>query len=148
PPICIEALRNRQKQELEEAATAGRDWKENALVFPSSLGTPMEPDNLRRSWERIKLAAGVDLRFHDLRHTCVSLLLSIGTPPHIVREIAGHSDLKVTMGIYAHTSLEEKYDALKRLGEQLKGAAERSNEERLVSGWCQEELENPDPEEN
>jgi integrase len=48
------------------------------------------------------------VRFHDLRHTCVSRLLDQGEPPHVVREIAGHSALEVTMTIYAHTSLSEK----------------------------------------
>ncbi|WP_207232239.1 tyrosine-type recombinase/integrase [Micromonospora kangleipakensis] len=64
-------------------------------------------------------AAGVRLRFHDLRHTCETLLLEFGVPPHIVREIAGHSALDVTMMIYAHTSLEEKYRALARLDERI-----------------------------
>ncbi|MFC5911751.1 tyrosine-type recombinase/integrase [Streptacidiphilus monticola] len=36
---------------------------------------------------------GLTLRFHDLRHTCVTLLLDMGVPPHIVRQIAGHSDV-------------------------------------------------------
>ncbi|MBC6468918.1 tyrosine-type recombinase/integrase [Actinomadura alba] len=37
-------------------------------------------------------AAGLDnFRFHDIRHTCVSLLLDLGVPPHIVRDIVGHS---------------------------------------------------------
>ena len=90
----------------------------------------MEPDNLRRSWERIKAVAGVELRFHDLRHTCVTLLLEIGVPPHIVREIAGHSALDVTMTIYAHASLEEKYRALTRLDDRM-GA------ESLSSDWRQ-----------
>jgi integrase len=49
----------------------------------------------------------------------VSLLLDLGVPPHIVREIAGHSALEVTMTIYAHASLEEKYHALTRLDERL-----------------------------
>ena len=87
----------------------------------------MEPDNLRRSWDRIKKAAGVSLRLHDLRHTCVTLLLDLGVPPHIVREIAGHSALEVTMTIYAHASLEEKYRALTRLDERL--AQERLSSE-------------------
>ena len=58
-------------------------------------------------------------RFHDLRHTCVSLLLAEGVPPHIVQQIAGHSTIGVTMTIYAHASLTEKRDAMKRLGERL-----------------------------
>ncbi|MET8861981.1 tyrosine-type recombinase/integrase [Nonomuraea sp. NPDC004580] len=47
----------------------------------------MEPDTLRRSWGAIRSAAGLgDMRFHDLRHTCVTLLLNLGVPPQVVRE--------------------------------------------------------------
>ncbi|GAA0413277.1 hypothetical protein GCM10009530_77300 [Microbispora corallina] len=59
------------------------------------------------------------MRLHDLRHTCVSLLLDLGVPPHIVREIVGHSDIEVTMKVYAHTSLNEKRAALGKLGDAL-----------------------------
>lgn len=53
----------------------------------------MEPDNLRRSWDAIRAKAGLGAtRFHDLRHTCVTLLLELGVPPHVVRDIVGHSD--------------------------------------------------------
>lgn len=80
----------------------------------------MEPDNLRRSWAVIQRQAGLDgIRFHDLRHACVTLLLDLGTPPHIVQEIVGHSAIEVTMTIYAHVSLEDKRQALARLGEAL-----------------------------
>jgi integrase len=65
----------------------------------------------------VRAAAGLDaLRFHDLRHTAVSLLLALGVPPHVVREIAGHSDIKVTMTVYAHGRLDEKAAALAQLG--------------------------------
>lgn len=59
------------------------------------------------------------VRFHDIRHTCVSLLLDLGVPPHVVREIVGHSDIEVTMTIYAHAALDEKRKALGKLGDAL-----------------------------
>jgi hypothetical protein len=77
----------------------------------------MEPDNLRRSWGEIRERAGLGAtRLHDLRHTCVTLLLDQGTPPHVVQEIVGHSAIEITMTIYAHVSLEEKRKALRKLG--------------------------------
>jgi len=80
----------------------------------------MEPDNLRRSWYQVRRAAGLDTaRFHDLRHTCVTLLLDLGAPPYVVQEIVGHSDIEVTMTIYAHVCLDEKRKALGKLGEAL-----------------------------
>jgi integrase len=49
----------------------------------------------------------------------VSLLLTLGVPPHVVREIAGHSDIKVMMTVYAHGNLTEKAAALTQLGGAL-----------------------------
>jgi integrase len=49
----------------------------------------------------------------------VTLLLDLGVPPHVVRDIVGHSDIEVTMTIYAHVSLEEKRNALRKLGDAL-----------------------------
>jgi integrase len=120
PPQCAEALRDHREQQNTERANAGPDWEDHGFVFPSRRGTPMEPDNLRRSWAQIRESAGLgNARFHDLRHTCVTLLLDVGAPPHVVREIVGHSDIEVTMTIYAHVSLDEKRKALGKLGEVL-----------------------------
>jgi integrase len=120
PPPCVEALREHKKRQFAERADAWPDWEDHDVVFPSRRGTPMEPDNLRRSWSAIRAEVGLgSTRFHDLRHTCVTLLLDLGTPPHIVREIVGHSDIEVTMTIYAHVSLEDKRVALAKLGQAL-----------------------------
>lgn len=89
-------------------------------MFTTTVGTPIEPDNLRRSWYALRQAIGhPETRFHDLRHSCVSLLLDIGVPPHIVARIVGHSDTRVTMGIYAHASVEEQREALHKLEDHL-----------------------------
>lgn len=56
-----------------------------------------------------------------IRHMAVSLLLALGVPPHVVREIAGHSDIKVTMMVYAHGNLTEKAAALTQLGDAVSG---------------------------
>jgi integrase len=49
----------------------------------------------------------------------VTLLLNLGAPPFVVREIVGHSDIEVTMTIYAHVSLDEKRKALGKRGNVL-----------------------------
>nr|WP_030917698.1 tyrosine-type recombinase/integrase [Streptosporangium amethystogenes] len=116
----MEALRAHRKQQFAERSDRLDDWEEHGLVFPSRRGTPMGPDNLRRSWGAIRKAAGLgDMRFHDLRHTCVTLLLNLGVPPQVVRDIVGHSDIEVTMTIYTHVSLDDKRNALGKLGDAL-----------------------------
>jgi integrase len=120
PPLCVDALREHRRRQFAERSDSWPNWQENGLVFPTRIGTPMEPDNLRRSWSRIRTAAGLtNTRFHDTRHTCVSLLLHLGVAPDTVREIVGHSDIEVTMTIYAHTSLDEKRKALGKLSDAL-----------------------------
>ncbi|GAA2655289.1 site-specific integrase [Streptomyces aculeolatus] len=119
PGLAVDALREHQERQAQERVAAGMEWKENGLVFPSRIGTPYEPDNLRRSWGPVRRKFGLTHRFHDLRHTCITLLLDLGVPPHVVMEIAGHSDHGVTMQVYAHASLDEKRRALDKLNGEL-----------------------------
>jgi integrase len=119
--LCEEALRGHRVTQDAERTSAGLAWLDTGYAFTTGAGTPIEPANLRRSWYPLRDAAGLGpVRFHDLRHTCVSLLLDLGAPPHVVREIVGHADLGVTMMIYAHASQEEKRIALGRLDDRLR----------------------------
>ncbi|MFL6053319.1 MAG: site-specific integrase [Actinoallomurus sp.] len=71
PDLCITALCEHKVKQQAERNAAGKDWQDNGLVFPSRVGTPMEPDNLRRSWGRVRKSAGLEgVRFHDIRHAC------------------------------------------------------------------------------
>ncbi|MGF7235364.1 MAG: tyrosine-type recombinase/integrase, partial [Frankia sp.] len=118
---CVDALKEHQDRQKTEREDAGRLWVETDHVFTTAIGTPIEPDNLRRSWYPLRDSADLGpVRFHDLRHTCVSLLLDLKVPPHVVRDIAGHSAIEVTMTIYAHTALDEKRAALRKLDDRLR----------------------------
>ncbi|QGK71973.1 tyrosine-type recombinase/integrase [Allosaccharopolyspora coralli] len=119
PSVCIRALRAHQDRQIRERESA-EVWKDSGLVFTNTIGRPLEPGNLRRSWHPLRDRIGLpETRFHDLRHSCVSLLLDVGVPPHIVARIVGHSDSRITMSIYAHASLDEQREALDRLEDHL-----------------------------
>jgi integrase len=120
PTVCVAALREHKERQEAERAAAGEKWKETGLVFTTRHGTPIEPRNLNRYFYPVRERLGLPVRFHDLRHTCVTLLLGLGIPPHIVRDIVGHSALDVTMNIYAHADMGEKRAALDRLGDLLR----------------------------
>jgi integrase len=123
PEVVVTALRDHRKRQEGECVGAGDGWVDSGFVFVTKLGEPMSPYSLTKHWHAVRMKAGVPaLRFHDLRHTAVSLLLALGVPPHVVREIAGHSDIKVTMTVYAHGRLDEKAAALAQLGTAITGA--------------------------
>jgi integrase len=74
------------------------------LVFTSEAGTPINPSNLRqRSFAPLLKEAGLPhIRFHDLRHTCATLLLSKGVHPKFVQELLGHATVAITLDTYSH----------------------------------------------
>ncbi|WP_049796023.1 site-specific integrase [Frankia sp. EAN1pec] len=118
--LVADALAEHRKLQDAERDAAGDAWVQTGHVFTTKIGTPIEPDNLRRFWMPLRRAVGLDgVVFHGLRHTCVTLLLDLGVPPHIVRDIAGHSAIEVTMTIYAHASMGEKRRALGKLDGHL-----------------------------
>ncbi|MGC4940497.1 tyrosine-type recombinase/integrase [Kribbella sp. DT2] len=120
--LCLEALRVHKVLQAKERLAAGKRWVDTGYVFTTEIGTPIEPDNLRRDWYPLRVTAELgEMRFHDLRHSCVTLLLRLGVPPHIVQAIVGHADVQVTMAIYAHASLEDQRKALDQLAQSVAG---------------------------
>jgi integrase len=115
----ISLLEHLERQAAERSALA-EIWEDYNLVFPSERGTPMEPTNLSRAFARLRDRAEVPgVRLHDLRHTVVSLLLDLGTPPHVVQAIARHADVKLTLAVYSHTNLDAMRQALGKLDGKL-----------------------------
>jgi integrase len=97
----------------DDPLAAGSSWAANDLVFATSFGTPNEPRNLTRQFfggpGRAELG---DLMLHDLLHTCITLLLSPGTPGHTVHATAGHRHIDATMSIHGHNTVKEQRKAL------------------------------------
>jgi integrase len=83
------------------------------LVFPSRTGRPF--NNIDHAWTSLLRRAGIEnFRFHDLRHSFASRLVSAGVDLNTVRELLGHSDIKQTLR-YAHLAPEHKSEAVNRL---------------------------------
>jgi integrase len=95
----LEAHRHAQAVERSGAEL----WADDDLVFTTSIGTAIEPRNLSRHFEALRVRAKVRrVRFHDLRHSCASLLFELGVPLRMVMEILGHSQISTTSDIYTH----------------------------------------------
>jgi len=98
-------------------------WKKQGnssqLVFPNKDGNAF--DNLDKSWAAVLESAKISsFRWHDLRHTFASYLVMAGVDLNTVRELMGHSDIKMTLR-YAHLAPEHKADALTKLEIKLGG---------------------------
>lgn len=106
-----------ERQELERRKLAER-WPNSGFVFTTPIGTPIDPRNCTRVVQNACKGAGVRVvRLHDFRHGCVSVLLGLGVPPRTAMDIVGHSTIEMTMNVYGHVTLDDKREALNRLGD-------------------------------
>jgi integrase len=94
---------HREKQNIERNAKGDR-WHDYDLIFPSSLGTPLDCRRILRVFKDLLTKAGLpNIRFHDLRHTSLSLLMDLGISVTTIQQRADHSKASVTTDIYGHS---------------------------------------------
>jgi integrase len=102
PAVVMALQRHRERQE-EERGRLGDAWTDLDLVFPNQIGRPYDQYIIKRWFRPLLSRAGLPtIRFHDLRHTAATLLLSKGVNPKVVSEMLGHSTISITLGIYGH----------------------------------------------
>jgi integrase len=103
-PEAVAALRAHRDRQLQERLQLGPAWDAHDLVFANELGRPVEAQNMiRRSFYPLLERAGLPrIRFHDLRHSTATLLLTGGVHPKVVSEILGHATVGITLDIYSH----------------------------------------------
>lgn len=104
PGAAVSALRKHRTRQLEERLQLGPIWDDLDLVFSNTLGRPMDSSHLlHREFQPLLKRAGLpQVRFHDLRHTAATLLLSKGINPKIVSEVLGHASVAITLDLYSH----------------------------------------------
>ncbi|MFZ5818025.1 MAG: tyrosine-type recombinase/integrase [Bacillota bacterium] len=144
--VAVESLKRWKREQLEELQVLGLLRPVDDLVFTSQVNPPVHPRNLRDDgFRRICEAIGMaerrprqskakdgsvtrvvpSLRFHDLRHSSVTFMLSQGVKPEVVQRIAGHSDVTTTLRVYRHVFEEEKKEAAQVVDAYLKTAQKR-----------------------
>lgn len=102
-PHLVDSLRAHKALQASERIALGPDWTDLGLIFPSCVGTPMDPDNFARGLSQLTTRAGLGhWNPHALRHSGASLMLAQGTPLQVVSEVLGHSSISVTADVYAH----------------------------------------------
>ena len=101
-PFCLASVSG-TLQRRAEYAKSERWEKDCGLVFTTSVGTPVEYRNVITHFKKVISETGLpNIRFHDLRHTVATLLLSKDINPKIVQEQLGHSSIHLTLNTYSH----------------------------------------------
>ncbi len=104
PQKALAALRSHLQRQLAEIDRAGSLWSENGLIFASESGEPLDRRYIttHRFKPLLKRTGLPNIRFHDLRHTCATLLLCEAVHPKIVQELLGHATISITLYTYSH----------------------------------------------
>ncbi len=102
PPSTVEVLREHKTRQLQERLMQGPRWEDQGLVFCTYGGRPLGYRNVIRAFKSELERAGLpEIRFHDLRHTAATLMLT-GRPLHEVSRILGHASIILTANTYRH----------------------------------------------
>jgi integrase len=98
-PATVDALRLHKARMMQEGRLAA-GW-----VFVSKTGQHLRRNAIRKTFQGILRRAGLPVvKFHDLRHTCATLLMASGTHAKVVQERLGHSQISVTLDTYSHVT--------------------------------------------
>ena len=120
-PFALEALKEHRVRQLEAKLKAGASWQEHDYVFCTLHGTHLGPNHVVEEFKLLLKQAGLpDIRFHDLRHSAASLLLSLEVHPKVVQELLGHTQIGITMDVYSHLLPGMQKDAMSKLDEAMK----------------------------
>lgn len=105
PAFVVEALTRHRERQLDEKAKLAGDWADGDLVFTTIIGSPIDPRNCQRWWDRMCKRAGLGKRRpHAARHSTATAALAAGLPVTEVAAMLGHSNSATTLRVYAHAT--------------------------------------------
>lgn len=130
PPSLLPLLRRLRDQQQLLFASLGKDWSAEGYIFTSMAGTPVEPRNFNRYFaelaRRAELPKGTTP--HSLRHANITAMITGQVDPRTAQERAGHSDVRVTLGVYTHSNLDLQRAAAAAIDARFAGPPSTSNE--------------------
>ena len=115
-----------KQEQKENRRLCGRSYNKeySEYICVNQVGDLIKPNYVTEFFPKLLEENGLRrIRFHDLRHTCASLLLANGVPMKQIQEWLGHSDFSTTANIYAHLDYTSKLNSadalLNGLGKSL-----------------------------
>lgn len=113
-PLLNELKAHRVAQNAERLAAANY-WADTDFVFTNTAGQAIDPKADWTAWRRLLTEAQVPaVRLHAARHTAITMLLAMGVPPQVVKEIAGHARFSTTE-VYVEKVDELHLDAAEKM---------------------------------
>jgi len=102
PPLIVDRLREHEQRQVAEKIWAGSKWEEAGLLFANRTGGSTQARHVIEQFHQaLELGGMRRIRFHDLGHSCATLLLVQGVSPRVVMEVLGHSEIALTMNAYS-----------------------------------------------
>jgi integrase len=120
--IKEELIAHREKQQRNKKL-CGKSYnrKYEDYVFVNPIGDIYKPDTITANFKNILKANDMRIiRFHDLRHSCASLMFANDVPMKMIQEWLGHSDIGTTSNTYSHSEYKSKLRSAAVLGKALK----------------------------
>jgi len=120
PPSLALLLRRRRAGQEALGTLLGKPLTEGDFVFAYVDGSPLDPSTVSHAFAKTVREAGLPhVRFHDLRHSHATLMLSAGVHPKVVSERLGHSSVAFTLDTYSHVLPGLQEQAAQRFDERL-----------------------------
>ena len=117
---CLRVFQQAKDAETQNRKLFGKEYQDNTYVFKWPDGHPYAPDYISRTFRLLLKKHNLPpIRFHELRHSCASLLLSMGMTLKDVQEWLGHSDIKMTANIYSHLDNARKIGIADAMSDKL-----------------------------
>ena len=119
----IESLLVERKEEIEknkELFKKSYNHKYDEYVFVDDIGDLINPDIISNRFRTLLRKNHLKhIRFHDLRHSCASLLVASKVPMKNIQEWLGHSNFNTTADVYSHLDYSSKYESANALSKAL-----------------------------
>ena len=120
-PDALEIFKAAKCLEQQNRLAFGLQYQENTYVFKWPDGHPYSPDYVSERFSNLLKKHNLPhIRFHELRHSCASMLLSMGWNLKDIQEWLGHSDIKMTANLYSHLDVARKNNIADSLAERFK----------------------------
>lgn len=120
PVPMLKTLLDHEVRQGAQRGHLGTSWIDSGFIFTSSIGTPIDPRNLYREFQKVCRSAGLgDWHPHELRHSAASLMLAQGVKIQVVSQVLGHSSIRMTADVYGHLLDPDRKEAAQAMGSLL-----------------------------